>query len=146
MIIAGAMKPLLLLAAFFALGCAQAPAQNNQSASPPAQNKQDAPPPAAPARTENEQAIMERIEREVRLPEGAGALASYARYYAWQQRDDGVRKVIAVYVNVTGESPGRYWVAENALPVIMDGGCGIISLSYDVAAGRIEHVACNGLA
>jgi hypothetical protein len=89
---------------------------------------------------------MDRIEREVRLPEGAGALASYARYYAWQQRGDGVRKVVAVYQNLTGERPGRHWVTERDFPVIMDGGCGVVTLSYDVAAQRIEHVSCNGLA
>ena len=88
---------------------------------------------------------MDRIERDVRLPEGAGALGGYARYYAWQQREDGVRKVVAVWQNLTGERAGRHWVAENALPLIMDGGCGVVSLSFDVAARRIEHVECNGL-
>jgi hypothetical protein len=129
------MKPLQLLAVLLAIGCAQAPAQNNQSA----------PQPAAGANAEQE-AIMDRIEREVRLPEGAGQLATYARYYAWQQREDGVRKVIAFYLHLSGHEPGRYWVAENALPLILDGGCGMITLSYDVAAQRIEHVSCNGVA
>lgn len=134
------MKPFQLLALFLAIGCAQAPAQNNQNAPQPAAPAAPAPPAAG---TESEQqAIMDRIEREVRLPDGAQPLTAYGRFYAWQQREDGIRKVLAVYV--TGESPGRHWVAENALPVVLDGGCGIISLSYDVAAQRIEHVVCNG--
>ena len=130
------MRPVQLLALLLAVGCAEAPAQNNEAA----------PQPAAPAagREAEQQAIMERIERDVRLPEGASALASYSRAYAWQERGDGVRKVIAFYENLTGERPGRRWVTERDFPVIMDGGCGVISLSYDVAAQRIEHVSCNG--
>ncbi len=131
-----AMKPFQLLALFLAFGCAQAPAQGNQNA----------PQPATPPNTEEQARIelMDQIERQVRLPEGAGRLETYASYYAWQPRDDGYRKVVAVYQNLTGERPGRHWVAENEFPVIMDGGCGVISLSYDVAAQRIEHVTCNG--
>ena len=131
------MKPSSLLAAFLALGCTQAPAQGNQ----------DAPPPAtAPAAgiTAEQQAIMDRIERDIRLPEGALPLASYARYYAWQQRGDGVRKVIGVYVRLEGHAPGRYWVGEDGFPLIMDGGCSLIGLSYNVGEQRIEHVTCNG--
>ena len=131
------MKPARYLALLLAFGCAQAPAQDNRSA----------PPSSGLNAVETEQAqLMDRIERAVRLPDGAGALSSYARYYAWQQREDGVRKVIAVYENLTGARPGRHWVAETELPVIMDGGCGVVSLSYDVAGQRIEHVSCNGVA
>ena len=130
------MKPFQLIALFLAMGCAQAPAQNNQSA----------PKAATPPNTEEQARIelMDRIEREVRLPDGAGPLASYARSYAWQQRADGFRKVVAVYDSLTGAAPGRRWVAETEFPLVMDGGCGLISLSYDVAAQRIEHVTCNG--
>jgi hypothetical protein len=100
--------------------------------------------PAAPAPSpaEEQAPIMDRIEALVRLPEGARPLAAYGRYYAWQSRQDGVRKVVAVYVSE--ENPRRHWVAENGLPLVMDGGCGIVNLSFDVAADRIEGVGCNG--
>ena len=136
-----AMKPVQLLVLFFALGCAQAPAQNN------AQGNQGTPRAPAPATSPDagQEAIMDRIERDIRLPEGAGPLASYSRSYAWQQRADGVRKVVAVYESLTGAPAGRRrWVAETDLPLVLDGGCGLVSLSYDVAAQRIEHVTCNG--
>lgn len=84
---------------------------------------------------------MDRIERIVVLPAGAAPLTNYGRYYAWEQRTDGVRKVLAVYV--FERQPQRHWVAQNQLPLIMDGGCAIISVTFDVAAGRIEWVACN---
>lgn len=133
------MRLALLPALFLALGCAQTPAQNDQNA----------PQPVAPAAEPTgayaeQQAIMDRIERQIRLPEGADPLASYERSYAWQQREDGTRRVIGVYLILDGESRGRRWVAENALPMIVDGGCGMIRLSYDVATQRIERVTCNG--
>jgi len=127
------MKPLLAL--LLAFGCTQAPVQDNQAL-----------PPSPPRADAGQQAIMDRIEREVRLPEGAGALSSYARYYAWQQRPDGARKVVAVWQNLTGEAPVRHWVTEREFPVIMDGGCGVVSLTWDVATQRIESVGCNGYA
>jgi hypothetical protein len=135
------MKPFQLLALFLTLGCAQAPAQDN------AGRNQAAPPPPAPSagNAAGQEAIMDRIERDVRLPQGASPLAAYSRSYAWQQRGDGVRKVVAVYENLTGAPTGRRrWVAETDLPLVLDGGCGLISLSYDVASQRIEHVTCNG--
>ena len=61
------MKPVQLLALFLAVGCAQAPAQDNQ------QWRAAHAPRRFPATDAEQEAIMDRIEREVRLPEGAGA-------------------------------------------------------------------------
>lgn len=130
------MRPLPLLAALLALGCGPAAAQGSQAATPPV---------TPPATSAEQDAIMDRIERDIRLPEGAGPLASYARFYAWQQREDDVRKVVAIYDGVTGAMPpGRRWVTETDFPLVMDGGCSIVTLSYNVAEQRIEHVTCNG--
>jgi hypothetical protein len=136
------MKPFQLLALFLILGCARAPAHGNGAASQPTPQ-----PPAATANAE-QQAIMDRIERDVRLPDGADPLAAYIRYYAWQRQPDGGRKVVAVYTAFAAERPerpGRHWVAEGALPMVDDGGCGIVSLRYDVAAQRIEEIVCNAV-
>jgi hypothetical protein len=131
------MKWLQLPVLLLAFGCAQAPAQSNQSASPP---------PVRSVAEAEQQAIMDRIERDVRMPQGAGALSSYSRFYAWHQGEDGARKVVAHYENLTGAAPGRRWVTERDFPLIMDGGCGVVTLSYDVATQRIEHISCNGYA
>jgi hypothetical protein len=126
------MNPLQLLALL--LACAPASAQTGQAA--PAAN--------ASGPTAEETAIMDRIERRgLRLPRGAGPLASYARYYAWQARRDGARRVVAIWVRSTGEQPGRRWVRERDLPLIFDGSCGVINISYDVAARYIEDITCN---
>lgn len=126
------MKPFQLLPVLLLVGSAEASAQDV------AGNAQ-----VLLAESAAEQAaIMDRIEREVRLPDGAGPLAAYGRYYAWQDRDDGISKVVAVYQR---EPDGaRHWVPETRLPLVMDGGCDIVSLSYDVAAERIEYVSCDG--
>ena len=119
------MRAPQILLAFLLLGCAEA-----QPAAP------------VPSPVEEQARIMDRIEALVRMPRGAWPLADYARYYAWQSRGDGVRKVVATYH--IEANPRRHWVAENALPAIMDGGCGVIELSYHVAEDRIEGVACHG--
>lgn len=118
------MKAPRILLALLLLGCTQA-----QPAAP------------APSPAQEQARIMDRIEALVRLPPGARPLAEYSRHYAWQSRRDGVRKVVAVYVSEG--NPGRRWVAENQLPLVMDGGCSIVNLSFDVAADRIEGVSCN---
>lgn len=88
------------------------------------------------------QALMDRIEARVSMPPGASPLALYERYYAWEAREDGVRKVFGTYVR--GQGTGRHWVNQNELPLVMDGGCDIITLTYDVDADRVERVECNG--
>lgn len=131
------MKPFQLLALLLAAACAQAPAQNNQSAIPPVGH--------SAAEAEQEQ-IMARIEHDIRLPGEARALDTYARYYAWHQDKDGARTVVGYYENLTGAAPGRHWVTERDFPLIADGGCGVVSFSYNLASQRIEQVRCNGYA
>ena len=76
------------------------------------------------------------------MPQGASPLPLYGRYYAWESRDDGVRKVLGTYVR--GERPERHWVEPSELPLVMDGGCDIVTLTYDFDADRIERIECNG--
>lgn len=86
-------------------------------------------------------AIMDRIEATITMPLGASSISLYGRYYAWESRDDGVRKVLGTYVR--GESSERHWVRQNELPLVLDGGCDIVTLTYDVNSDRIERVECN---
>lgn len=156
---ASRMKAIILLgAAFLASGCsAQVPSASEK--------------------------LMDKIEQQVRLPEGASPLQHYARHYAFQQ--DG--KVIGVYVlraptssqegaeqatdygceemaidsgNVVGKSVpcppepepqneldagSRRWFSDYAkLPMIMDGGCGIVTVRFDPGKHVVEHASCNG--
>jgi hypothetical protein len=112
--------------ALLLLGCAQA-----RPAAPP------------PSPTAEQARLMDRIEAELRMPRGALPLADYGRYYAWGS-EDGRRRVAAVYCRE--ENPRRHWVAEDRLPAILDGGCNVVRLRFDVAADKIEWVGCNGVA
>lgn len=89
-------------------------------------------------------AIMDRIEATRRMPANASPVATYARYYAWA--DAAKTKVTAIYVSLGGAAPGRRWVDFDELPLIDDGGCGVVELIYDVKTGVIEDVYCNGIA
>ncbi|HKP33286.1 MAG TPA: hypothetical protein VJT70_00725 [Sphingomicrobium sp.] len=86
---------------------------------------------------------MNRIEALVVMPEGASPLAIYGRYYALEQRSDGVIKILGVYVREP--EPRRHWVRQNELPLVMDGGCDIVTLTYDARLDRVDRIECNGI-
>ena len=85
--------------------------------------------------------LMDRIEAGVALPKGASPLTGYVRLYAWA--DEKLGKVTAIYVR--GDAPGRKWVSFEDLPTILDGGCGVIELIYDVPRGGTDEIGCNGV-
>lgn len=105
-------------------------------------------------RAEHE-ALMRRIESRVKLPAGALPLDKYARYYG----SDG-DVVVAEYLELPGfpakpPSPGqrvwvhvpvgqRRWVGNpQAFPLIFDGGCSVIYVSYYPQTRRLT-VKCGG--
>ena len=86
-------------------------------------------------------AVMDRIERAVTLPNGARPLASYARNYAWA--DIARTKVTAIYLG--WGTPGRKWIGFDDLPMVFDGGCGVIELVFDVKRGTFDEIDCHGV-
>jgi hypothetical protein len=101
---------------------------------------------AAPAPAGEQEALMARIEARVVMPRGADPIAGYDRAYAWDPDAPAASRVIAIYVRVDANWVGRRWVAADALPVVMDGGCSVVTLTYDVASDRVEQIGCNGYA
>ncbi|MBA3527543.1 MAG: hypothetical protein H0T82_11595 [Sphingomonas sp.] len=118
-------------------------------------------------------ALMDRIETKVKLPDGAWPLPEYARHYALD--DKGI--VVGVYAPgyqppshdatceefledlTTREVPcpepesdrllagQRRWVGNtDELPVNMDGGCAIVTVFYDPKADAVTSATCNGRA
>jgi len=75
-------------------------------------------------------------------------LEDFARYYAGVFDSRGRKMVRGVFVGFDAEHypRGSHIVPENDLPMILDGGCGIIEVQFDVEAGRAPWAACNGLA
>ena len=96
-------------------------------------------------------ADVARIEAGLKLPTvptPSGPLKDYERYYAGIVQN-GHRMIRAEFValGVDPQARGQVHItSEDKFPVIMDGGCGIVSLLYDVEAGRVVSIGCNGLA
>ena len=84
--------------------------------------------------------IMDRIETSGRLPAGAGPVTGYFREYAWA--DVQKTKVTAIYRR--SDRPGRRWIDFDDLPMVMDGGCAVIELVYDVKRGGLDEIYCHG--
>ncbi|MBX7248915.1 MAG: hypothetical protein K1X35_07660 [Caulobacteraceae bacterium] len=96
-----------------------------------------------------DRATAQRIERRLRLPDGARAVDRYARFYFIdEQTPPGM--ISGWFVGVDG-APGDVWPRAGVhlrKPTIgvADGGCFVISLTYDPARDRIVDIHCNGYA
>jgi len=84
--------------------------------------------------------LLDRIEANVTMPVGADRLEAYARYYALT---DSGSEVTAVYLKLGNEQPGRRWVNERELPIVLDGGCGVVTVMADAATATLRSVFCN---
>jgi hypothetical protein len=119
-------------------------------------------------------AIMDSLEQQVQLPKGARPLSAYARYYAfgrtgdvealylipWQDEVRPGESCEELTVNFTShavpcsdmKSKGeelkvgqRRWVVDSRhFPLVLDGGCGVISLLFDAKTAKAKSVECNG--
>ncbi len=120
-------------------------------------------------------AVMDQIEKQLQLPEGARPFGEYARHYA--ERDNG--HVVGVYLVPfedeirSGESceeldanfashpvprepmempkqlaaGEREWLkSPRDLPFISDGGCAQITVIFDKAKSAVLSAECNGRA
>ena len=91
-------------------------------------------------------ADVARLERVVRIPEGMGGpLAQFDRYYTGVFR--GGRRLVALeLVNMEGVPPGGgrvRVVSPRQVPLIADGGCGVVRLAYDPATHELSAPVCN---
>ena len=87
--------------------------------------------------------LMKDIERQLQLPRGAQPLHDYDRFYALEPRG---KRVIGVYV-LSSKAGQRRWLEDyRKLPSVLDGGCAIVNVRYDIAAESIEAAFCNGFA
>lgn len=116
---------------------------------------------------------MDQIEKQVHLPNGAGRLADYSRYYA----DDGHGEVVAVFLIIPKDEPRpgetceelaanftsrtvpcepmhlpwaipagqRRWLKDKRdLPFINDGGCMEVDVTFNRAKSTVTSIQCNG--
>ena len=86
-------------------------------------------------------ASIEKLESDLRLPRGAGPLNDYTRYYSSDPRR-GRHAVTGVLV--AGGDRAIHIISYSDLPKILDGGCGVIDLFYDMDDAKSLEISCNG--
>jgi hypothetical protein len=94
---------------------------------------------AVPQPSEGE---IQALEREISMPAGARPVSAYDRYYA-AAIQDGRRVIHGIYFGNGGKTTIE---ASGNLPVVMDGGCGVVNVDYDVESHKFIRVFCNGVA
>lgn len=86
-------------------------------------------------------ALVKQIEAGLTMPK-ALALHSYRRYYSGDLFK-GRRIVVAVFLE--SDHPGTEIVPQSKLPRILDGGCSVVNLRYDIKLKKMLVIACNGV-
>jgi hypothetical protein len=84
--------------------------------------------------------MADEIESTITLPDPNFQVSDYTRYY----RMDG-GKVMGVYLSIPIEEEGPVWLeADEQGPMVLDGGCGVVSFVYDPDRREFESINCNG--
>jgi hypothetical protein len=79
-------------------------------------------------------------------PRQPRAVADYARFYAGKVLD-GQPMIVGEFVmpGMAQNPAGIYWVADEwHMPVILEGGCSVVHVLYDVKTSRLVSVRCQG--
>ena len=84
--------------------------------------------------------IIEQLEARVVMPADAKPIDNFTRYYV-PGYDHG-RRVVYGFLKEGGDK--RIHLSNG--PVIVDGGCSVVNLVFDVAEGQVTSIKCNGLA
>ncbi len=72
------------------------------------------------------------------LPPRAAPLRKYRRYYAWQEEDITVQAVYEL-----GGKPAQLWLPREEMPIILDGGCSVVSFTFDVRRDTAKDMSCG---
>lgn len=96
-----------------------------------------------------------QIEAQIEMPPGAASIEEYARFYS----SSGSHVIKGKYVSrglaaiVLENSVVRrrigaaiYIVDDDNMPDLVDGGCSVLTLSYDTSDGTLTGPDCNGIA
>ena len=92
-------------------------------------------------------AQISRVESLLKMPPEVGKLQEYDRY--WMGRVENGRKLISGHLEIwrspsPGRQPGsRHIVKHQFLEIVHDGGCGTVSISYDLQTDRILKHTCG---
>jgi hypothetical protein len=117
--------------------------------------------------------IMNAIEKEIQLPQGAGEMTRYARTYKFASPDrvigfyfvpdkdyddwfcQGAKKGGATNGQIALACPPpdgiaagerRWFDADVHMPAVSDGGCNYVDVEYDMKTNRVTSARCHGTA
>lgn len=83
------------------------------------------------------------LEQVAQLPKGAEPVRAYARYYS-RADEDGRAILVGSYLLDAPDPPGPYI---GPVPVhVMDGGCAVVTVRFDLSTRRQLSAWCNGVA
>lgn len=91
---------------------------------------------------------IKKIERKLRLPRGGYKLKHYVRYY-WGTLEDGVPILNGEFYTPISdnEEANKIFINDSeGPPAILDGGCSVINLRWNMASGELIALWCNGVA
>jgi hypothetical protein len=88
-------------------------------------------------------AEIRQLEQALKLPSAATSIDHYSRYYTGIV-DRG--KLVIVGTLVSGLDKITIVDSLNDLPGILDGGCSVVNVEFDVQSRRFIKVYCNGVA
>lgn len=86
--------------------------------------------------------LATRIERHVQAAHPRLQFGSYARFYAHAPDS----KVRAVYIDarIASRRPvATEWTFPDALPIVHDAGCGVVTIEYDAAGDVLTSSRCG---
>lgn len=86
--------------------------------------------------------LVDKIEAGLEIPRGH-PLQAYRRYYSGEV-SGGHHVVTGVFLK--SNHPGVEIVPRDKLPRILDGGCSVMHLRYDVDSQKVLMLICNGVA
>ena len=96
--------------------------------------------------------FLHKIESSLKLPKGTKPLGSYDRYYAYAVRK-GRKVLVGVFLyslalpGIAEAVPGLHILEkESDLPVVLDGGCTVVTVVLDPDRLQEADVSCNGVA
>ena len=86
--------------------------------------------------------LVVAVEAHITLPAGSRPIGAYGRYYyGWFKH--GHRMLVGVFV-LDATPAGVHIVTSAQAPMVLDGGCSVVNLTYDPARKKVTSLFCNG--
>jgi hypothetical protein len=83
-------------------------------------------------------AVVHNLEARIVMPQGAKPISAFTRYYE-PGFDHGRRTVFGLLTE-----KGDKQIHMGQVPIVMDGGCSVVDLTFDVATNQVTSIKCYG--